>query len=52
LRTEVDPPCTYDANGNLTQADDPAVGGGYVYTYDDENRLTEVYTNYNPIQAP
>src|SRR5262249_53557010 len=52
LRNEAGLACTYDANGNLTQAGDPMVSGGYVYTYDDENRLTEVYTNYNPIQAP
>jgi len=42
---------TYDANGNLTQAGDPT-SIGVAYTYDDENRLIEVYTNYNPGVGP
>jgi RHS repeat-associated protein len=52
LETEAGLACANDANGNLTQAGDPTVTGGYVYTYDDENRLTEIYTNYNITQAP
>jgi RHS repeat-associated protein len=52
LKTEAGIACTYDANGNLTEAGDPTVTGGYVYTYDDENRLTEIYTNYNITQGP
>ena len=43
--------CAYDANGNLIQAGDPTSIGA-AYTYDDENRLIEVYTNYNPGVGP
>jgi RHS repeat-associated protein len=47
-------PCTYDSNGNLTQIGNSLSSIGImVYSYDDENRLTEVYTNYNsPGQGP
>jgi RHS repeat-associated protein len=40
-------PCTYDANGNLTQLGNALSIGIVQYTYDDENRLTQVASNYN-----
>jgi RHS repeat-associated protein len=45
-------PCLYDANGNLVRVGSPASGMYLTYTYDDENRLTEVATNYAAIQEP
>src|SRR5262249_47742916 len=45
-------PCTYDSNGNLTQVGNSFSIGMLVYSYDDENRLTQVYTNYNATQGP
>jgi RHS repeat-associated protein len=45
-------PCLYDASGNLVRVGSPASGMYLTYTYDDENRLTEVTTNYQAIQVP
>ena len=45
-------PCLYDANGNLVRAGSATSGMYLTYTYDDENRLTEVATNYAAIQEP
>jgi RHS repeat-associated protein len=42
----------YDSNGNITQFGDPTSTGGIDYSYDDENRLTEVDTNYNVSSGP
>jgi RHS repeat-associated protein len=52
LTTEAGTKCTYDANGNLLQLGDPNTGGTIDYVYDDENRLTQVSTNYNIPSSP
>jgi RHS repeat-associated protein len=45
-------PDTYDGNGNLARVGSTGSGMYVTHTYDDENRLTEVATNYSNIQAP
>src|SRR5207247_53912 len=52
LSTQAGITCTYDANGNLVLVGDPAISGTINYLYDDENRLSEIYTNYNIPSRP
>jgi len=52
LTSEAGKKCTYDANGNLLEVGDPNTEGTIDYVYDDENRLTQVSTNYNIPSSP
>src|SRR6266566_1773452 len=45
LSSEAGITCLYDANGNLAAVGDTNIGPNVIYSYDDENRLIEIYTN-------